>query len=139
MARWIVIAYLYGMRDAEVRALTQDCATTTVSLTGRTRHKITGRVFKHRKLTGDNAEWIVLGVVHEAVDVLKEINNDPGLLFGHTPPRPEHPAAIQPPDEPAQVPRPPQRPVLHRRRPVHPGCPRPGRTGPRRNREQRRP
>ena len=92
VARWIVIAYLYGMRDAEVRALTQDCATTTVSLTGRTRHKITGRVFKHRKLTGDNAEWIVLGVVHEAVDVLKEINNDPGLLFGRTPPRPEHPA-----------------------------------------------
>ncbi|MET9434839.1 hypothetical protein [Streptomyces sp. NPDC006551] len=68
MACWIVIAYLSGMRDAEVRALTRNCATTTTSPTGRRRHMITGRVFKHRKLTGAQAEWIVLDIVHEAVD-----------------------------------------------------------------------
>ncbi|MFB7669384.1 hypothetical protein ACFC1R_36660 [Kitasatospora sp. NPDC056138] len=40
-------------------------------------------MFKHRKLTGDEAEWVVLPVVHEAVEVLKRINNDPDLLFGY--------------------------------------------------------
>ncbi|MFE1558900.1 hypothetical protein ACFW6V_28450 [Streptomyces sp. NPDC058734] len=94
VACWIVIAYLSGMRDTEVRALTRDCATTTITPTGRTRHKITGRVFKHRKLTGDKAEWIVLDVVHEAVDVLREINNDPDLLFGYTPPRGQTPQLL---------------------------------------------
>ncbi|MEU6868250.1 hypothetical protein ABZ924_34320 [Streptomyces sp. NPDC046876] len=69
---------------------TRDCATTTTSPVGRRRHKITGRVFKHRKLTGDKAEWIV----HEAVGVVKEINNDPELLFGYTPARAHSPRLL---------------------------------------------
>jgi hypothetical protein len=83
VACWIVIAYLSGMRDAEVRELGRDCAFTEVGEDGRTRYKIRGRVFKHRKLSGDEADWVVLDVVHEAVEVLKLINTDPTHLFGY--------------------------------------------------------
>ncbi|ARF53680.1 hypothetical protein [Streptomyces gilvosporeus] len=64
--------------------LPRDCAVTQPAADGRLHHKIRGRVFKGRKLTGDEAEWVVLEVVHEAVKVLKQINNDPEHLFGHS-------------------------------------------------------
>ncbi|WP_351227927.1 hypothetical protein [Streptomyces sp. NPDC002133] len=84
-ACWIVIAYLSGMRDAEVRELDRDCAATETGADGRPRHKLRGRVYKgkDRKLSGDEAEWVVLDVVHRAVAVLREINDDPGHLFGY--------------------------------------------------------
>ncbi|MCX4690745.1 hypothetical protein OG401_41740 [Kitasatospora purpeofusca] len=81
-ACWIVIAYLSGMRDVEVRELGRECAFTEPGSDGRTRYKIKGRVFKGRRLTGDEAEWVVLDVVHQAVGVLKQINDDPTHLFG---------------------------------------------------------
>ncbi len=82
-ACWIVIAYLSGMRDTEVRELSRDCAFTEPGDDGRPRHKIRGRVFKGRKVTGDEAEWVVLEPVHRAVEVLLEINDDPSHLFGY--------------------------------------------------------
>lgn len=82
-ACWLVIAYLSGMRDDEVRLLPRECAVTDTGADGRTRYKIWGRVYKGRKLTGDEAEWTVLPVVHEAVNVLRQINDDPRHLFGH--------------------------------------------------------
>ncbi|WP_369223194.1 hypothetical protein AB5J52_19315 [Streptomyces sp. R39] len=84
-ACWIVIAYLSGMRDAEVRELGRDCAATETGADGRPRYKLRGRVYKgkDRKLSGDEAEWVVLEVVHRAVAVLREINDDPGHLFGY--------------------------------------------------------
>ncbi|MCX5124826.1 hypothetical protein [Streptomyces sp. NBC_00347] len=84
-ACWIVIAYLSGMRDVEVRELDRDCATTETGADGRPRYKLRGRVYKgkDRKLSGDEAEWVVLNVVHRAVAVLREINDDPGHLFGY--------------------------------------------------------
>ncbi|MEU9141323.1 hypothetical protein AB0D33_36200 [Streptomyces sp. NPDC048404] len=81
-ACWAVIAYLSGMRDAEVRELSRDCAFTEPGDDGRLRHKIRGRVYKHRKLSGDEAEWVVLEIVHQAVEVLRAINNCPQYLFG---------------------------------------------------------
>lgn len=89
---WIVIAYLSGMRHMEVLELRRDCAFTTTTSDGRTRHKLRGRVFKGRQLPGDGAEWVVLDIVHQAVDVLLQINDDPTHLFGYrlwptTPPR----------------------------------------------------
>ncbi|MFD6045205.1 hypothetical protein ACFWG7_28380 [Streptomyces koyangensis] len=81
-ACWIVIAYLSGMRDMEVRELGRECAFTEPGADGRTRYKIKGRVFKGRKLTGDEAEWVVLDVVHQAAGVLKRVNDDPTHLFG---------------------------------------------------------
>ncbi|MFE9765903.1 hypothetical protein ACFYPC_15480 [Streptomyces sp. NPDC005808] len=84
-ACWIVIAYLSGMRDAEVRELGRDCAVTEVGADGRPRYKIRGKVYKGkgRKLSGEEAEWVVLDVVHRAVAVLMEVNDDPGHLFGY--------------------------------------------------------
>lgn len=66
-----------------VRELTRDCAITGTGPDGRTRHKIRGRVFKDRRLHGDPAEWVVLDVVHQAIGILTEINNDPEHLFAH--------------------------------------------------------
>lgn len=83
-ACWVLVAYLSGLRDMEVLELARDCAvTTTTAVDGRTRYKLRGRVFKGRKLTGDEAEWVVLDAVHEAIDVLLQINDDPTHLFGY--------------------------------------------------------
>ncbi len=82
-ASWITIAYLSGMRDTEVRELSRDCAFTTPGADGRTRYKLRGRVFKGRRMSGDHAEWVVLEPVHQAVDVLRQLNDDPGHLFGY--------------------------------------------------------
>ena len=83
-ACWIVIAYLSGMRDAEVRELSRGCAFTEPGADGRTRYKLRGRVFKDRRLDGDKAEWVVLDVVHHAVGVLLAINDGPTHLFSYT-------------------------------------------------------
>lgn len=82
-ACWIVIAYLSGMRDAEVRELAPDCAFTENGTDGRVRHKLRGRVLKGRKLSGEEAEWVVLDIVHQAVALLATVNDDPTHLFGH--------------------------------------------------------
>ncbi|MFI2765680.1 hypothetical protein ACH5A3_43970 [Streptomyces echinatus] len=82
-ACWIVIAYLSGMRDAEVGELAPDCAFTANGSDGRIRHKLRGRVLKGRKLTGEEAEWVVLDVVHQAVALLASVNDDPTHLFAH--------------------------------------------------------
>jgi hypothetical protein len=68
-----------------VRELGRDCALTEQGADGRTRHKLRGRVYKgkDRKRSGEEAEWVVLGIVHRAVAVLREINDDPGHLFGY--------------------------------------------------------
>lgn len=66
-----------------IRELGRDCAFTAPGADGRARHKLRGRVFKGRKLTGDVAEWVVLDVVHRAVHVLRQINTDPTHLFGY--------------------------------------------------------
>jgi hypothetical protein len=83
-AAWIVIAYLSGMRDAEVRELRRDCAFTEPGADGRVRYKLRGRVFKDRALTGEKAEWVVLDLVHRAVNALLRINDDPTHLFGRS-------------------------------------------------------
>lgn len=82
-ACWITIAFLSGMRDVEVRELSRDCAVTETTDHGHPRHKLRGRVFKWRKLSGDEAEWVVLKIVHRAVEVLLELNDDPTHLFGY--------------------------------------------------------
>lgn len=72
------------MRDGEVRELARDCAVTEVGADGRIRYKLRGRVFKDRRLAGDEADWVVLSTVHSAVDVLLAVNDDPTHLFGHS-------------------------------------------------------
>ncbi|NRQ33909.1 hypothetical protein HII36_18915 [Nonomuraea sp. NN258] len=81
-ACWILIAFLSGARDVEVRELRRDCAFIDTADDGRPRYKLRGRVFKGRKLSGDEVEWVVLNVVHQAVDILLQLNDDPTHLFG---------------------------------------------------------
>jgi hypothetical protein len=83
-ACWVTIAYLSGMRDGEVRELRPDCAFTEPGEDGRPRYKLRGRVYKDRDLGGEEAEWVVLEVVHRAVAVLRELNDDPTHLFGYS-------------------------------------------------------
>ncbi|MFF2941343.1 hypothetical protein ACFVSQ_16025 [Streptomyces niveus] len=82
-ACWLVLSFLSGMRSAEVLELGPDCAFTGTCEDGRTRYKIRGRVFKGRALSGDEAEWVVLEIVHRAVAVLRKLNDDPTHLFGY--------------------------------------------------------
>jgi hypothetical protein len=119
-ACWIVIAYLSGMRDVEVRELARDCAVTSPGPEGRTRHKLRGRVFKDRRLVGDDAEWVLLDLVHQAVRILTENQRRP-----HPPVRPPRHADGQSPAADQRFPRPRQRPVRKRRRAVHPARRRP--------------
>jgi hypothetical protein len=83
-ALWIIVAYLSDMRDVEVRELGRDCAVVETAADGRLRYKIHGRVYKDRQLSGDEEEWVVLEIVHRAVQMLLEINDDPTHLFGFT-------------------------------------------------------
>ncbi|MER7180375.1 hypothetical protein ABT404_13005 [Streptomyces hyaluromycini] len=83
VACWIIIAFLSGMRDAEVRELSPKCTFTEKIEGNRLRYKISGYVYKGRKLTGDEAEWVVLKIVHDAIGVLLELNDDPTHLFGY--------------------------------------------------------
>lgn len=78
-----MIAYLSGMRDSEVRELRRDCAFTELADDGRARYKLRGRVFKGRRMAGEEADWVVLDLVHQAVNVLLKINDDPTHLFGY--------------------------------------------------------
>ncbi|MGW3199205.1 hypothetical protein ACWDBD_32490 [Streptomyces sp. NPDC001118] len=82
-ACWTVIAYLSGLRDVEVRELSRDCAFTATAEDGRSRYKLRGKVFKGRQLTGEEEEWVVLDIVHRAVEVLLQVNDDPTHLFGY--------------------------------------------------------
>lgn len=66
-----------------MRELGRNCASTEVGADGRTRYKIRGRVYKNRKLSGDEADWVVLDIVHDAMKVLELINDDPTHLFGY--------------------------------------------------------
>lgn len=76
-AAWIVIAFLSGMRDEGVRELGRDCAFTELADHGRVRYKLRGRVYKGALLWGELSDWVVLEVVHQAVDVLLQLNDDP--------------------------------------------------------------
>lgn len=82
-ACWLTIAYLSGARDGEVRELGRNCAFTEPGDDGRIRYKLRGRVYKDRRLSGEEAEWVVLEVVHQAVAILLRINDDPTHLFGY--------------------------------------------------------
>ncbi|WP_216912972.1 hypothetical protein [Nocardia noduli] len=74
-ACYIVIAYLSGMRDSEVKHLHRGCLTTTSDRTGRlTRHHVTSRAFKGENTAeGVEATWVVGPPVARAIGILEQL------------------------------------------------------------------
>lgn len=74
----IVIAYLSGMRPSELINLRRDCATVDRNSHATTRrHKLRGVAYKGRRPSGTPASWVVLPVVHHAVDILQSLQAGP--------------------------------------------------------------
>ncbi|MFE9328370.1 hypothetical protein ACIHDR_46860 [Nocardia sp. NPDC052278] len=75
-ACYIVIAYLSGMRDSEVKHLRRGCLTTTSDSSGRlTRHQVTSRAFKGEATAeGVEATWVVGTPVAQAIGILEQLH-----------------------------------------------------------------
>jgi hypothetical protein len=112
-AAWIVIAFLSGMRDEGVRELGRDCAFTEPADHGRLRYKLRGRVYKGALLWGEQADRVVLEVVHQAVDVLLQLNDDPPTRWLPWRPAVRLRPAQHPTPAAGQIPQPPQRVVQY--------------------------
>jgi len=71
-ACYIVVAYLSGMRDSEVKHLQRGCLTVWRDDSGRVvRRKVASRAFKgENDPTGVTATWIVTAPVERAIEVL---------------------------------------------------------------------
>jgi integrase len=83
-ACYVVIAYLSGMRDSEIKHLRRGCITHKRDNDGRVyRHLITSRAFKGEGTpTGVTATWIVSPPVGRAVAVLEQLQpSDEPYLF----------------------------------------------------------
>ncbi|MGW1520798.1 site-specific integrase [Streptomyces sp. NPDC002287] len=76
-ACWIVIAYLSGMRDSEVKHLQRGCLSIQRDPEGRAyRHRLHGLAFKGEDAHGAQATWIVTAPVARAVAVLERFQPD---------------------------------------------------------------
>jgi integrase len=87
-ACYIVIAYLSGMRDSEVKHLRRGCLITRRDDTGRAyRWMVTSQAFKGEATpAGVEATWVVGEPVGRAVAVLERLQPpDQNLLFAHLP------------------------------------------------------
>lgn len=81
-ACYVVIAYLSGMRDSEVKNLRRGCHTVRKDAEGAVyRHYLGGQTYKRRGASGRKARWVVLDVVGQAVEVLERLHPDQPLLF----------------------------------------------------------
>ncbi|OZC47851.1 hypothetical protein CH305_27640 [Rhodococcus sp. 15-649-2-2] len=100
IACYIVIIYLSGMRDSEVKHLQRGCVSVWRDDTGKVaRHRITGVAFKgERQATGVAATWVVTAPAQRAVAVLERLQpTTEKYLFALPPtsrrsgsPRPNH-------------------------------------------------
>ncbi len=87
-AAYIVIAYLSGMRDSEVKHLRKGCIRSSCRSDGTVhRRKITSLAFKGESdVRGVSASWVVTEPVEQAVAVLERICGDGSpYLFGKPP------------------------------------------------------
>ena len=85
-AAYIVIAYLSGMRDSEVKHLQRGCLSRTMRSDGTIyRRKITSLAFKGESdVRGVSATWVVTESVERAVNVLEQLRDDDrSYLFAH--------------------------------------------------------
>ncbi|MEU5149356.1 hypothetical protein AB0G42_19505 [Streptomyces yangpuensis] len=75
-AAYVVIAYLSGMRDSEVKHLRRGCTSFERDTSGRIgRHRVTSQAFKGEGTpAGVEATWIVGAPVVRAIEVLEELH-----------------------------------------------------------------
>ncbi|WP_128977510.1 hypothetical protein [Streptomyces roseicoloratus] len=87
-ACYIVIAYLSGMRESEVKHIQRGCLSVWQDEEGRpVRHKITSQAFKGEDTPeGVEATWIVNAAAANAIRVLEALQpDDQPYLFAHPP------------------------------------------------------
>ncbi|MGC5002633.1 hypothetical protein [Streptomyces sp. DT203] len=91
-ACYIVIAYLSGMRESEVKHMKRGCLTIWRDEEGRpVRHKITSQAFKGEDaLEGVEASWIVNASAANAVRVLEALHPDDQEFLFALPPTSRH-------------------------------------------------
>lgn len=78
-ACYVVIVYLSGLRDSEATSLRPGCIETTRRTDGAVhRHRIHGRLFKHRDEVGEPVTWVVIEPIVRAVEVLERLH----AIFG---------------------------------------------------------
>ena len=76
-ACYVVIAYLSGMRDSEVKHLQPGCLTRQLDVEGNVyRRTITSRAFKGETAKGVTASWVVSESVERAIGVLEQLQPD---------------------------------------------------------------
>ncbi|MGW7522669.1 hypothetical protein [Streptomyces sp. NPDC054783] len=82
---WIVIAYLSGMRDSEIKHLRRGCVSAQREAGGSIyRYRLHGLAFKGEGVHGAAATWIVTAPVARAVAVLERCQPaDKPYLFAH--------------------------------------------------------
>ncbi|WP_420036108.1 site-specific integrase [Streptomyces sp. cg28] len=74
---WIVIAYLSGMRDSEIKHLQRGCLSVQRTPDGTVyRHRLHSLAFKGESPHGTPAAWIVTAPVARAVAVLEQLQPD---------------------------------------------------------------
>jgi len=74
-AIYVVCAYLTGMRDSEVQAMRAGCCRTTRSEDGLIlRHRIRSIAYKGKRAAPEQADWITIEPVAEAVKVLHRLS-----------------------------------------------------------------
>ncbi|MDQ0710783.1 hypothetical protein QFZ55_000235 [Streptomyces luteogriseus] len=89
---WIVIAYLSGVRDSEIKHLKRGCVNVHRAPDGRVyRYRLHSLAFKGEEAHGAAATWIVTAPVARAVAVLEPLQpNEEPYLFAKPPSSPSH-------------------------------------------------
>jgi hypothetical protein len=89
---WIVIAYLSGMRDSEIKHLKRGCVNVQRAPDGHVyRYRLHSLAFKGEEAHGVAATWIVTAPVARAIAVLERLQPDEEpYLFAKPPSSPSH-------------------------------------------------
>jgi hypothetical protein len=84
-AAYIVCAYLSGMRDSEIQAMKRGCLSVVRDEDGAIlRHRIKSTAYKGKRRGGEEAEWVTIAPVADAVAVLERLSARAGRARGTT-------------------------------------------------------
>ena len=84
-AAYIVCAYLSGMRDSEIQAMKRGCLSIVRDEDGVIlRHRIKSVAYKGKRGGGEQAEWVTIAPVADAVAVLEQLSERAGRARGTT-------------------------------------------------------